>query len=722
MVSGGESNRAEAGHAAIGGGLGNTAAGPKSVVAGGATNEASGEAGSVGGGQGNVAIGKWSAVPGGFENDATGNYSVAAGRRAKAEHPGSFVWADSDPTQGDFASTGADQFLMRAAGGVGIGTTSPQAPLDVAGRIRSTGGELWATNHNNADASVHLSWLNDIARIRVGGTGVGATNGFDVQRTSDVSLMRILHNGNVGIGTTAPLNKLDVEGGAAIGATYSGTNVAPANGLIVEGNVGIGITIPTGALHVVGPAGDGSVVLPASSISGTEIVDGTIGTTDLANSAVNSAKIADGSVALADLAANSVDSRKIVNGTIGDADLASNAASLSKVSGGAMTATGGNVGIGVTGPDAKLSVNGDIALPWGSQIKTTNTTHDGRTILGIGWDATDGDFVKLYAPGAGATNLVSQLRLSERKGVYIDPEGKNTGNLGAESLALRFGAAGSGEGIASKRTTGTGQYGLDYYTNFTNRMTIANNGNVGIGTTGIPTSRLHVVGTTERGIFASSTDNVGVYGLSSKAGGGLGVYGHASAATGLNYGVRAVSSSSDGYDFYASGPGTDYGSSSSIRWKRNIRNIDDTLEKLSRLRGIYFDWDAEHGGHHDVGMIAEEVGEVLPEIVTFEENGVDANGMDYSKMTPLLVESVKALHAELQRVDARLDAQSPYDMAELSDDEESTALPDQWDRQLDDLRAENAALRAQNRAIEARLAAIEQRLAGKPHTVEAGSR
>ena len=52
------------------------------------------------------------------------------------------------------------------------------------------------------------------------------------------------------------------------------------------------------------------------------------------------------------------------------------------------------------------------------------------------------------------------------------------------------------------------------------------------------------------------------------------------------------------------------------------------------------------GGQHDVGMVAEEVGEVLPEIVEYEEYGIDATGMDDSKLTPLLVEAVKALKAE----------------------------------------------------------------------------
>lgn len=66
----------------------------------------------------------------------------------------------------------------------------------------------------------------------------------------------------VGIGTTGNTakNKLDVEGAAVIGATYSGTNTAPNNGLLVEGNVGIGLTSPAAKLDVNGQIKSGNTI------------------------------------------------------------------------------------------------------------------------------------------------------------------------------------------------------------------------------------------------------------------------------------------------------------------------------------------------------------------------------------------------------------------------------------------------------------------------------
>ena len=205
-------NLASGSGAVVSGGEQNRAVGNSAVVGGGSRNEASGIQSAVGGGVDNLTQGVASAVPGGVQNLAAGDYSLAAGRRARANHDGAFVWGDSTPS--NFSSTAPDQFLVRAGGGVGIGTNDPQEALDVDGRVCSSGAApgLVCLNPNNSGASAKLDWLNDRARIRIGGSGAGATNGLDIQTTGDNSLMRILHNGRVGIGTTSPSALLHVLG------------------------------------------------------------------------------------------------------------------------------------------------------------------------------------------------------------------------------------------------------------------------------------------------------------------------------------------------------------------------------------------------------------------------------------------------------------------------------------------------------------------------------
>jgi trimeric autotransporter adhesin len=78
---------------------------------------------------------------------------------------------------------------------------------------------------------------------------------------------------------------------------------------------------------------------------------------------------------------------------------------------------------------------------------------------------------------------------------------------------------------------------------------------------------------------------------------------------------------------------------SSRRWKTNIQTLPDALSKVGRLRGVSY--DLKDSGKHEIGVIAEEVGQVLPEVVSYEANGKDASGVDYSRLTALLIEAVK---------------------------------------------------------------------------------
>jgi trimeric autotransporter adhesin len=86
---------------------------------------------------------------------------------------------------------------------------------------------------------------------------------------------------------------------------------------------------------------------------------------------------------------------------------------------------------------------------------------------------------------------------------------------------------------------------------------------------------------------------------------------------------------------------------SSRRWKTNIQTLPNALAKVQQMRGVSY--DLKDSGKHEIGVIAEEVGAVVPELVTYEDNGKDARSVDYSRLTALLIEAVKQQQREIQR-------------------------------------------------------------------------
>jgi len=109
----------------------------------------------------------------------------------------------------------------------------------------------------------------------------------------------------------------------------------------------------------------------------------------------------------------------------------------------------------------------------------------------------------------------------------------------------------------------------------------------------------------------------------------------------LTLGQGAGPSIADGWSTY-----------SSRRWKSDIQPLRGALGKVELLRGVSYTYTAN--GKHDIGMIAEEVGRVVPEVVSYEENGKDARGIDYARLTALLVEAVKQQQAEIKQLQAEV--------------------------------------------------------------------
>lgn len=207
-------NRVWANYATVGGGASNTASGDAATIGGGYNNAVSSFVATVGGGTQNSANGSYATVPGGLSNSATMSYTLAAGRRAKANHDGAFVWADS--TDANFASTANNQFLIRAGGGMGVGTNNTLAAFQVAKDVVDTNSygqiEAIGATNNAKRLSLGFDTTSNIGWIQASETFVAYRN---------IALNP--NNGNVLIGTTSdPGDKLNVLGDIRIGT--SGTN------------------------------------------------------------------------------------------------------------------------------------------------------------------------------------------------------------------------------------------------------------------------------------------------------------------------------------------------------------------------------------------------------------------------------------------------------------------------------------------------------------------
>ncbi len=141
-AGGGMGNKATNDYSTIAGGKGNTTQGWGACAGGGEDNSASGSRAAVSGGHLNVASGDFSAVPGGENNTAQGDHSFAAGRRAKANDNGAFVWADSQNY--DFASTLPDEFSVRCTGGARFVSSIDESGNPVTGVKLESDGVGWS--------------------------------------------------------------------------------------------------------------------------------------------------------------------------------------------------------------------------------------------------------------------------------------------------------------------------------------------------------------------------------------------------------------------------------------------------------------------------------------------------------------------------------------------------------------------------------------------------
>jgi hypothetical protein len=97
--------------------------------------------------------------------------------------------------------------------------------------------------------------------------------------------------------------------------------------------------------------------------------------------------------------------------------------------------------------------------------------------------------------------------------------------------------------------------------------------------------------------------------------------------------------------------------SSDITLKDNVRPIESAIFKVQQIRGVTFDWNEKSSKlqqekGHDVGLIAQEVEKVLPEVIQIREDGIKA--IAYEKVVPLLVEAIKEQQTLIEDLSNRI--------------------------------------------------------------------
>ena len=263
----------------------------------------------------------FASIPGGISNVVGGSFGLAAGNRAKANHQGSFVWADSTPA--DLATTANNQFLIRATGGVGIGTNQPTSALHVLGTVTATHFAGNGTGLSNLPPAALNGILTPAQIPNLDATKLTTGTVADARLSANVALL----NGTNAFTGTNRFASVTL-------ATNANNQFAGTFGGEFTGN-GAGLTnLPPAALNGTLTAAQ-IPVLDASKIT-----TGTLGTAVIPS--LDAAKITTGIFDPNRIPA--LDGSKLTTGTVADARLSANVALLT----GTNAFTGTNRFAGVT--------------------------------------------------------------------------------------------------------------------------------------------------------------------------------------------------------------------------------------------------------------------------------------------------------------------------------------------------------------------------------------
>jgi hypothetical protein len=484
---------------------------------------------------------------------------------------------------------------------LGIGISAPTTTLSVRGNAANS-SMINVTNVQDTPIAIALS--STAQQWQIGQNKVFGTGAFDDFYINDLTAgatrLYITTAGLTGIGTTSPKNQLDVEGAAAIGATYSGTNTAPANGLLVEGNVGIGTSSPAAKLHV-----------QAGTIIGNSSGSGAIPS--------NTGVFGSGSS----------------YGVVGNAS----GVVYSSVSGVGVFGAGSQAGVygsSATYPGMFLGDGGayvfigDSGLCIENDLSPSCPAGDGYLIVYNG-SACIGDEGCTLPTGEGHLRVNNNVTIGSTEGSSnLDLYGgawdlANTNGdlkIGSSTYRLKIGTAisGAGAGIMRIRSHG-GKAQIIIGSNTTDTLAIGSGTNtnyVGIGTI-TPDVALDVNGDIEGNLVTLSAGTGPVCYTTGGASGGV----------------------------YKLTRNTAACTTSSIRFKDNVTDFYAGLPELMKLRPVKYRYKPTN--LMDIGFIAEEVENVSTDLVSYGMDGL-VESVKYDKLTTVIVNAMKEQQAEISRL------------------------------------------------------------------------
>ena len=476
---------------------------------------------------------------------------------------------------------------------VGIGTTVPQYTLHVNGGIGVT--------------DLYVSGIATIATLNA--TGIAVTD-FTVFNNLSVGGISTFTNGPVLIGS-----------GTSTGTASQTLQVT--GGTYVSGNLGIGSTNPTSALFVVGDARVTGVITATTFSGNVNVGVGTI--TTLGSTS--------GTITNLTGTAGTITTFNSTNGTI--TNLTGTAGTITT-----FNSTNGTItNLNVTG----ISTLGTVRISSGIITATSGVVTyfgDGSYLTGLAGNPTlqqvlnTGNTSTIGMSISGVSTLTT---LNVGSGVTINASGINvTGVITATSFvgngANLTGIANTANIVSTAITTGT--LNVTTFAVIGSGVTINSSG---INVTGVVTATSFVgdgSGLTGAGstVFIDTTTNQEFFPLfTATTSGTITASGISTSKLTYNPSTGAMTA-------------VDFNSTSDINLKENIHTVGNALEITEQLRGVSFDW--KETGRSSYGVIAQELEEVLPELVKKGE----VKSVNYNGIIGVLIEAIKELKKEVERL------------------------------------------------------------------------